>query len=97
MDTFVLELRRQFRDLAIKLGINPIQFGIMLIINTNIGLCAPPVGNVLFAISDMSKVDIFKVGKELLPFLAINFTIILLVGYIPQLSLVLPRLFGLID
>ena len=83
--------------MAVKLGVNPIQFGIMLIINTNIGLCTPPVGNVLFAISDMSKVDIFKVGKELMPFLTINFAIILLVGYIPQLSLVLPRLFGLVD
>jgi tripartite ATP-independent transporter DctM subunit len=83
--------------MAMKLGINPIQFGIMIIINSNIGLCTPPVGNVLFAISDMSKLDIFKVGKELMPFLAINFAIILLVGYVPQLSLFLPKLLGFID
>ena len=83
--------------MAMKLGVNPIQFGIMIIINSNIGLCTPPVGNVLFAISDMSKLDIFKVGKELMPFLTINFLIILLVGYVPQLSLFLPKLLGFID
>jgi tripartite ATP-independent transporter DctM subunit len=83
--------------LAIKLGVNPIQFGIMIVINSCIGLCTPPVGVVLFAISDMAKEDILKISKDLLPFLLINFIIILMVAYIPWLTLYLPRLFGFIQ
>jgi len=82
--------------IAMKLGINEVQFGIMIIINTNIGLCTPPVGNVLFAITDMAKVDLFRVSKEILPFLFFNVFVVLMVGYCPTLTLWLPRVFGLI-
>ncbi len=81
--------------IAENLGLNAIQFGIMLIINTNIGLCTPPVGNVLFAITDMAKVDLFRVSKEILPFLLFNLIVVLGVGFIPDLTLWLPRLLGL--
>jgi len=82
--------------IAMELGINEVQFGIMIIINTNIGLCTPPVGNVLFAITDMAKVDLFRVSKEILPFLFFNVFVVLMVGYCPALTLWLPRVFGLI-
>jgi len=82
--------------IAMGLGINEVQFGIMIIINTNIGLCTPPVGNVLFAITDMAKVDLFRVSKEILPFLFFNVFVVLMVGYCPALTLWLPRVFGLI-
>jgi tripartite ATP-independent transporter DctM subunit len=82
--------------LAYKVGLDPVQFGIMLIINSNIGLCTPPVGNVLFAIANISKLGIDVLGRELAPFLIINFLIILLVGYIPELSLWIPRELGLV-
>ena len=81
--------------MAMNLGLNPVQFGIMIIINCNIGLCTPPVGNVLFAITDMAHVDMFKVSREILPFLLINLLVVLLVGYVPALTLWLPGLFGL--
>ena len=82
--------------LAYSAGLHPVQFGIMLIINSNIGLCTPPVGNVLFAISNIARIDIVTLSRELAPFLIINFLIILLVGYIPELSLWIPRELGLV-
>lgn len=82
--------------LAYNVGLHPVQFGIMLIINSNIGLCTPPVGNVLFAVSNISKVGIGALSRELAPFLILNFLLILLVGYWPDLSLWIPRQLGLI-
>jgi TRAP-type C4-dicarboxylate transport system permease large subunit len=83
--------------LAIELGIHPIQFGIMLIVNANIGYISPPVGNVLFATADIAKLNIIELGKELIPFIFINFLVILLVGYLPFLTLYLPKFLGFID
>lgn len=82
--------------LAYSVGLHPVQLGIMLIINCNIGLCTPPVGNVLFAVANISKVGIGALSRELAPFLILNFLIILLVGYWPDLSLWAPRQLGLI-
>jgi tripartite ATP-independent transporter DctM subunit len=81
---------------AYKLGIHPFQLGIMLIINVNIGILTPPVGFVLFAISSISQSGIGEIARDLLPFLAINFIIVLLVGFIPDISLWLPQVFGFI-
>ncbi len=83
--------------LATSLGVNPIQFGIMIVVNCCIGLVTPPVGVVLFAISDIAKIDIMEIGKELVPFILINILVVLLVAYVPELSLFLPRLFGFIN
>jgi tripartite ATP-independent transporter DctM subunit len=81
---------------AYRLGIHPFQLGIMLIINVNIGILTPPVGFVLFAISSISKTSIAEIAKELLPFLGINFLVILIVGFVPQLTTWLPGLFGFV-
>lgn len=81
---------------AYKLGIHPFQLGIMIVINVNIGILTPPVGFVLFAISSISKSDIWEIARDLLPFLVINFVIVLLVGFIPEFSLWLPGIFGFI-
>lgn len=79
---------------AYQLGIHPFQLGIMLIINVNIGILTPPVGFVLFAISSISKASIGAITRDLLPFLAINVLVILLVGFMPWLTTWLPGLFG---
>lgn len=79
---------------AYELGIHPFQFGIMVIINLNIGILTPPVGLVLFAITAISKTSVTAIAKDLLPFLAINILVVLLVGFIPFLTLWLPNLFG---
>jgi tripartite ATP-independent transporter DctM subunit len=80
--------------IAKSMGVDPIQFGIMVVVNNCIGLVTPPVGVVLFAISDLTKLDIMEVGRELMPFILINILVVMMVAYIPELTLFLPRLFG---
>ena len=82
--------------MAFDAGLDPLQFGIMMIINSNIGYVTPPVGNVLFAISNICRVGIWELGRELLPFILINMIVVILVGLLPELSLWLPRLLGLV-
>lgn len=82
--------------LAYKLGVHPFQLGIMLVINCNIGILTPPVGYVLFAIADISKSKISDLTKDLLPFLVVNIVVVLLVAFVPELTLWFPKLFGFI-
>lgn len=83
-----------FLPVVVKMGLDPIHFGIVMVLNLCIGLCTPPVGSVLFVGVGVANTTIEKVIKPLLPlFLAMIFAL-LLVTYIPVLSLWLPRLFG---
>lgn len=75
-------------------GIDPIQFGIMVVLNCGIGLLTPPVGAVLFIGSAVSKVPIEKVVKATLPFYLCMIVALLLVSFIPDISLLLPKLIG---
>ena len=81
--------------MAFDAGLHPLQFGIMMIINSNIGYVTPPVGNVLFAVANICRVGIWALGRDLLPFIAINMLVVILVGLVPEISLWLPRLLGL--
>ncbi|MFP5595593.1 TRAP transporter large permease [Kluyvera sp. 142486] len=76
------------------LGIDPVHFGMIMLVNLGIGLITPPVGSVLFVASAVSKQKIEQVVKAMLPFYAVLFLILLLVTYIPEISLFLPKLFG---
>lgn len=78
---------------ATKLGVDPIQFGLIMIMNLAIGLVTPPVGNCIFLGSVIAKVDVMTLIKASLPFLFINILALLLVTFIPQVTLLLPRLF----
>lgn len=83
-----------FLPVVTHLGVNPIHFGIVIIMNLSIGLCTPPVGSVLFVGCSVAELPITKVIKPLLPmFLAMIITL-LLVTYIPELSLFIPQIFG---
>ena len=77
-----------------QLGMDPIQFGIILIMNLCIGLITPPVGTVLFVGCSVSGVSIQSVIKPLLPMFGIMILALMLVTYIPEISLWLPGLFG---
>jgi len=77
-----------------QLGLSPIHFGIIMVLNLSVGLCTPPVGSVLFIGCSVSKVRIETVIKPLLPMFLAMIAILLLVTYIPQLSLWLPEFFG---
>lgn len=79
---------------AITVGFDPVHFGVMLILCLSIGLVTPPVGSVLFVGSAIGKISIEKASKGMLPFYAAMIIVLLLVAYIPKISLFLPSLFG---
>jgi tripartite ATP-independent transporter DctM subunit len=77
-----------------QFGMNEIQFGAVLIVGLAIGLVTPPVGMCLFVGSKISGLSIMKIFKEALPFLICNTIVLLLVTFIPSISLWLPKLMG---
>nr|WP_299074445.1 TRAP transporter large permease [uncultured Allomuricauda sp.] len=84
-----------FLPVVMELGMDPVHFGIVLVLNLCIGLCTPPVGTILFVGSGVANVSVSQVIKPLLPFLAIMVIVLLLILYIPQITMILPDLFGL--
>ncbi len=79
--------------IATSIGIDPIQFGIMVILNCGIGLLTPPVGSVLFIGSAVGKVSIERVVKATLPFYICMIITLILVTFVPNVSMFLPNLF----
>eukprot|EP01093_Parvamoeba_rugata_P007731 TRINITY_DN2251_c0_g2_i3.p1 TRINITY_DN2251_c0_g2~~TRINITY_DN2251_c0_g2_i3.p1 ORF type:complete len:415 (-),score=61.11 TRINITY_DN2251_c0_g2_i3:573-1649(-) len=84
-----------FLPIVEELGMDPVHFGIVMILNLCIGLCTPPVGSVLFVGVGVANTTIEKVVKPLLPLFAAMIISLLLVTYFSELSLWLPSLFGL--
>ncbi len=84
-----------FLPVVTELGMHPVHFGIVMVLNLCIGLCTPPVGTILFVGSGVAKVSVSQVVKPLLPFLAIMIIVLMLIVYIPSISMFLPRFFGL--
>jgi tripartite ATP-independent transporter DctM subunit len=80
--------------IATSIGIDPIQFGIIMILNCGIGLLTPPVGAVLFIGSAVGHVKMERVVKATLPFYLCMIVALLLITFIPEISLALPRAFG---
>lgn len=77
---------------AVAIGVDPIQFSVIGVLNLIIGLNTPPVGVCLFVVSGIGNVPIGKISKSVLPFLVVSLIVLLLVTYIPQISLFLPDL-----
>lgn len=75
-------------------GLDPIQFGIMLVLNCGIGLLTPPVGAVLFIGSAVARRPMEKVVKATLPFYLCMIIALLLISFIPDISLIIPKLLG---
>lgn len=86
-----------FLPIVTEMGIHPVHFGIIMVINLCIGLCTPPVGTLLFVGSGVAKIEITEVIKPILPFLAMMVFVLLLVTYIPEIAMFLPRLFGVVE
>ena len=84
-----------FLPVVTTLGMDPVHFGIVIVLNLCIGICTPPVGTLLFVGSGVANVSVTKVIKSLLPFLAIMVAVLMLISFIPEISLFLPRLFNL--
>ncbi len=84
-----------FLPIAQELGMDPVHFGIMMVANLCIGLLTPPVGSALFVGCSISGVKIQHLIKPLLPFYAALLVALMMITYIPQISLFIPQLLGL--
>jgi len=82
--------------LAMEIGIDPVHFGIMMIVNLNIGLLTPPLAICLFAVADISRDPLIKVIVAVLPFLVACFATLALITFVPQFTMTLPRWLGLL-
>jgi tripartite ATP-independent transporter DctM subunit len=85
-----------FLPIVTELGMNPIHFGIIMIMNLCIGLCTPPVGSVLFVGCSVADLKIQQVIKPLLPLFLVMIAVLLIITYFPELTLWLPRQFDLL-
>ncbi len=75
---------------AMSIGMDPIQFGVMVVLNLMIGLTTPPVGVCLFVASNIGKVSIAKTTIAILPFLLVSIFVLMLVAFVPAISTFLP-------
>lgn len=81
---------------VLSIGLSPIQLGVMIILNCGIGLITPPVGGVLFIGSGLTGKPIEQLAKHTFPFLVVMFVVLMMVTYMPALSLWLPGVLGLL-
>jgi tripartite ATP-independent transporter DctM subunit len=84
-----------FLPVVTQLGMDPVHFGIIMVLNLCIGLCTPPVGTILFVGAGVAKVPVSVIIKPLIPFLVAMVVVLMLVTFIPAISLALPKAFGL--
>lgn len=82
--------------IAVSLGIHPVHLGILMTVNMEIGMCHPPVGLNLYVASGIAKMGITELTIAVLPWLLTMMVFLLLVTYIPALSLWLPRMLGML-
>jgi len=94
MTPAVLIFTPLFLPVAIKLGLSPVHFGIILIANLCIGLCTPPVGTCLFVGCTVGKTTIGQTSRAMLPFYAAMVFSLLLITYIPGITMLIPHLLG---
>lgn len=83
-----------FTPILAALGVDPIHFGVIMVMNVMIGLLTPPYGMALYLGSAVSKEPLGAIVRQTLPFLAACLVVLILVTYIPAISMTLPRLFG---
>ncbi len=82
-------------ELASIFGIEPLQFGLVLVLALCYGLITPPVGICLFAASSVSRTPVWDIAKQIVPFFFVNLGVLLLIVLFPELTLYLPERFGL--
>jgi tripartite ATP-independent transporter DctM subunit len=82
-----------FLPVATAFGVDPVHFGVIMVLNLGIGLCTPPVGAVLFVGCAVGRIGVGEVMRTIWPFYGAAFVTLMLVTYIPGLSLWLPSLF----
>ena len=80
-----------------SLGVHPLHFGFIMVLNLTIGLITPPLGACLFILCGISKLSLERMTRAVFPFLIAEFAILLLCTYIPAISLFLPEIFGFLS
>lgn len=83
--------------IAIQLGIHPLHFALVMLVNLNIGLITPPVGVCLFAAAPIAGISLERIAKAALPFIGAELIALMLLTYIPELVLIVPRMMGFIQ
>jgi C4-dicarboxylate transporter DctM subunit len=81
---------------AVRLGIDPVHFGILIVVNMEVGMCHPPVGLNLYVASGITRMGITELTVAVWPWLLTMLVFLVLVTYIPELSLWLPRTLGML-
>ena len=76
------------------LGMDPVQFGVMVVLNLMIGMITPPVGLCLFIVSTIAREPLERVSLAALPMIGLALLVLLLTAFVPALTLTLPTLFG---
>ena len=77
-----------------SMGVHPVHFAIIVIVNLTVGLITPPVGVVLYAVANVGKEKFENVVKATLPFILMGFGLVILLTFFPELTLFLPRIMG---
>ena len=80
--------------IAVSMGMSPIHFGIIMVLSLNIALMTPPVGACLFVACSISKISLARLSKAIFPFIIMEVIALFIVAYIPEISLLIPRLLG---
>lgn len=80
--------------LAVSVGVHPLHFGIIMVVNLNIALMTPPLGACLFVACGISKLKLEEISKEIWPFILIEVSVLLVITYIPEISMFIPKLLG---
>lgn len=81
-------------NVATQVGIEPLHFGMIMVLNMAVGLLTPPLGVCLFVICGVTKLDLSYVIRSVLPFIAVELAVLLLVTYVPTFCLTIPRMLG---
>jgi tripartite ATP-independent transporter DctM subunit len=79
---------------AIQLGVHPLHFAMIMCLSLTVGLITPPLGLVLFVVCSVTKLKFERLCKAMVPFIIIEFIVILIITYIPYVAMTIPRLFG---
>jgi TRAP-type C4-dicarboxylate transport system permease large subunit len=80
--------------IIVKIGVDPVHFGVILVLNIMIGLVTPPVGLCLYVVAGIAKISIAEITREIWPYVLALIGVLMLITYVPAISLWLPNLFG---
>ena len=92
--SIVLIMAPILTPVAVRLGIDPVHFGIMIVVNMEVGMCHPPVGLNLYVASGITRMGISELTVAVLPWLITMLVFLVMVTYIPAITLWLPRMLG---